>query len=62
MAEYLISLTTFVMIQLIDVELGILIGVALYFACYKLGVNVGSLKKTAPTEAEALRKEQYGSI
>ena len=55
-------MTTFVMIQLIDVELGILIGVALYFACYKLGVNVGSLKKTAPTEAEALRKEQYGSI
>jgi MFS superfamily sulfate permease-like transporter len=43
-AEYCICLTTFGLIQLLSVEYGILAGVAVYFVCRKVGVNVGELR------------------
>ncbi|CAJ1969406.1 unnamed protein product [Cylindrotheca closterium] len=43
-AEYLIGLATFVLIQLLEVEYGIIAGVILYVVCRKAGVDVGELK------------------
>jgi SulP family sulfate permease len=40
-AEYLIGLSTFALIQLLGVEYGILAGVGIYVACRQLGVDVG---------------------
>lgn len=41
-AEYCICLATFVLIQILGVEYGILAGVILYVVCRKLGFRVGS--------------------
>ena len=43
-AEYLIGLATFGMIQCVGVEYGILMGVGLYFLCRQAGLDVGDLK------------------
>lgn len=43
-AEYLISLATFVLILVLQVEYGIIVGVIVYVVCRKAGVNVGELK------------------
>jgi MFS superfamily sulfate permease-like transporter len=43
-AEYIIGLATFVLIQIIGVEYGILAGVIIYLICYRIGVNVGEVK------------------
>ncbi|GKY95087.1 hypothetical protein MPSEU_000472800 [Mayamaea pseudoterrestris] len=43
-AEHMISLSTFLLIQLFNVEWGILLGVCLYAICWKTGIDVGDLK------------------
>jgi hypothetical protein len=50
-AEYIIGLATFCLIQVLQVEYGILAGVFLYVLCRQIGVDVGELKM-ATTEAE----------
>jgi MFS superfamily sulfate permease-like transporter len=52
-AEYCICLATFGLIQLLSVEYGILAGVAVYFVCRKLGVNVGELRVVTTESATA---------
>lgn len=42
--EYVLCLATFVLIQLIGVEYGIVSGVVLFLACKRLGLNVGVAK------------------
>ena len=53
-AEYCLCLSTFILIQIIGVEYGILAGVGLYFLCRKLGVDLGEAKQmpneTSPTD------------
>jgi MFS superfamily sulfate permease-like transporter len=52
-AEYLIGLSTFGLIQWLGVEYGILSGIGLYIVCRQLGVPVGDLKMvTDETEEE----------
>jgi hypothetical protein len=43
-AEYIIGLSTFGLIQVLGVEYGIIAGVAVYVICRQLKVNVGELK------------------
>mmetsp|Transcript_11242 Transcript_11242/g.27035 ORF Transcript_11242/g.27035 Transcript_11242/m.27035 type:complete len:583 (+) Transcript_11242:33-1781(+) len=50
-AEYFIALATFVLIQVLQVEYGIIAGVIVYVVCRKAGVNVGELK-IATTDSE----------
>jgi SulP family sulfate permease len=50
-AEYIIALSTFCLIQVLQVEYGILAGVFLYVLCRQLGVDVGEVNM-ATTEAE----------
>ena len=57
-AEYVLSLSTFVLIQVFDVECGILGGVGLYALCWKAGFNVGELKINRLDDATS----KYGSI
>jgi MFS superfamily sulfate permease-like transporter len=59
MAEYLISLATFGLIQWLGVEYGILSGVGVYIVCRQLGFQVGDLIKlvTDETEEEHARAE-----
>lgn len=44
-AEYFLCLATFILIQIIGVEYGILAGVGLYLVCRKLGVDLGEAKQ-----------------
>jgi MFS superfamily sulfate permease-like transporter len=51
--EYLICLGTFVSIQFVGVQFGILLGLAVYVACQKIGLHVGAPKTiTTPTDDE----------
>jgi MFS superfamily sulfate permease-like transporter len=43
-AEYILGLSTFGLIQILQVEYGILAGVILYIFCRQCGINVGELK------------------
>jgi hypothetical protein len=45
-AEYGICLATFILIQFLGVEYGIIASVALYVTCLKLGLNVGDQKES----------------
>lgn len=49
-AEYYICLTTFILIQILGVEYGIIAGVGLYLLCRQLGVNVGEAKESDASE------------
>lgn len=44
-AEYGLCCATFILIQVIGVEYGILAGVSLYLLCRKLGVDLGETKQ-----------------
>jgi len=48
-AEYAICLVTFILIQILGVEYGIIAGVGLYLLCRKLGVDVGEEKGSEAT-------------
>ena len=58
-AEYLIGLFTFGMIQILGVEYGILVGIAVYVICRQFGIDVGELKLVTDEneieKAESLR-------
>jgi hypothetical protein len=69
-AEYGICLSTFILIQFLGVEYGIIVGVILYVLCRKLGLDVGEPKGGDPlasekikpaTDAQQRRKPGYGS-
>lgn len=49
-AEYLIGVATFVLIQVLHVEYGIIAGVIIYVICRKGGVDVGELKIVTDNE------------
>jgi len=49
-AEYLIALSTFGLIQILGVEYGIIGGIAVYVICRQLKVNVGELKRVYAEE------------
>jgi MFS superfamily sulfate permease-like transporter len=62
-AEYIIALATFCLIQVLQVEYGILAGVFLYVLCRQFGVDVGELNMaTTETEDTAPSSEQDTSI
>lgn len=69
-AEYGICLATFILIQFLGVEYGIIVGAILYVLCRKLGLDVGEPKRGDPsasekntplTNAHRQRKPGYGS-
>jgi Sulfate permease family len=69
-AEYVICLATFILIQFLGVEYGMLAGVILYVLCRKLGLDVGEPKRGDPSASEKSipvtdsprpRKPGYGS-
>lgn len=49
-AEYFIGLATFVLIQILRVEYGIIAGVIIYVVCRKAGVDVGELRISATND------------
>lgn len=51
-AEYLIGLSTFGLIQLLGVEYGIVAGVVIYIFCRQLDIDVGDLKEMYTEEEE----------
>lgn len=59
-AEYIIGLSTFGLIQWLGVEYGILAGVVMYIACRQLGIPVGELKMVTDEnqQQQALEAEQ----
>ena len=70
-AEYGICLATFILIQFLGVEYGIIVGVILYVLCRKLGLDVGETKAGDPsasekilpvTDAPSPQKTRYGSL
>ena len=56
--EYVICLATLGLIQVLGVEYGILVGVALYVSCRKLGLNVGELKIATGVDVEKEMQEE----
>jgi len=62
--EYVICLSTFVFIQFLTVEYGIVAGVALYLACKKLGFDIGVAKFSTHDEANdgTYNRSDSGSI
>ena len=66
-AEYMICLATFGLIQFLGVEYGIIAGVTVYAICRKLGVDVGSLKMITGDASEGQpvidqNTADYGSV
>lgn len=57
-AEYVICLATFILIQFIGVEYGIIVGVILYLICLKLGVDVGEVKGAETIEQAESNREK----
>lgn len=49
-AEYIIGLSTFGLIQFLGVEYGIIAGVVVYFICRRFKINVGDLKEIRSVE------------
>jgi xanthine/uracil/vitamin C permease (AzgA family) len=70
-AEYCICLATFILIQFLGVEYGIIAGVVLYVTCRKLGLDVGDQKgagdalaleiNISDAGAPRQQKAEYGS-
>jgi MFS superfamily sulfate permease-like transporter len=68
-AEYGICLVTFILIQCLGVEYGIIVGVIMYVLCGKLGLDVGEQKGGDPLTSEKIitltdapqQKPVYGS-
>jgi MFS superfamily sulfate permease-like transporter len=65
-AEYCICLATFLLIQFLGVEYGIIAGVALYVTCRKLGLDVGNKKESDDSLASEKntprqQKAEYGA-
>jgi MFS superfamily sulfate permease-like transporter len=52
--EYVICVATFILIQVLGVEYGILAGVVIYMACRKLGLDVGEGSESSKMEEEAI--------
>ena len=59
-AEYCICLATFILIQLLGVEYGIIVGVGLYALCRKFGMDVGEIKAPEGTRATKNGQDENG--
>jgi SulP family sulfate permease len=56
-AEYILGLTTFGLIQVLGVEYGIIAGIAVYWVCRQLNFDVGELKMVANESGEDAQQQ-----
>jgi MFS superfamily sulfate permease-like transporter len=61
--EYIIALSTFALIQLLNVEYGMIAGVSIYVVALKLGLDIGNVKIATreANEIDALLESPYGN-
>jgi MFS superfamily sulfate permease-like transporter len=58
-AEYCICLATFILIQILGVEFGIIAGVGLYLLCRQFGMDVGETKGSEATPVTENDSDQF---